>query len=218
MSLPESEVRLDKPATSFVVEHRVPAASKTLFLEMEKLLEAAALKAGCTECRLEELPGGRSNTLHFRTTMEFGSTDLLVAWVDSKARLDLLQTARQQFKYGYALKTSVHAFEGWFPVEGRKPPAAWKQCLLVLLTLYPTVLVTQVLLHPLTDGLHLATSMLIGNALTVSITGFLLIPLANRWFSPWLRAPVSPRARLLAPLIVALLLLGFLLLGWALIQ
>ncbi len=199
-----------------MVEHRVPAASKALFLELEKALEAEALKAGCQECRLEELPAQSAGVLQYRTIMEFGSTDQVVDWVDSKVRLDLVQKARQQFEYGYALKTSLHAFEGWFPVEGRKPPAAWKQSLLVLLTLYPTVMITNVPLHPLTRGLDPATSMLIGNIVTVSITGFLLIPLANRWFSPWLRAPVSARARVLAPLVITLLLLASLLLGRAL--
>ena len=211
MSEPLQEVHLVPQGTTFVVEHNVPSASRDQFLALEKSLEDAVREAsGCTSVKLEEVPPDKPDELHFRTTMTFDSQDSLVAWIDSDRRQELVHQAREQFQYGYALKSRVGSFDLWFPSpkNAQGPPAAWKMNLLVLLTLYPTVLALRPVLNPITKDLDFATAMLVGNFCSVSITGWLLIPLANRWFSPWLHPPTSRRAQVMAPLVAVVTLLA----------
>ena len=191
-------------ATNFVVDHTVPAANRDEFLALEKSLEDAVREAsGCLSVKLEEVPSDQPDELHYRTTMGFDSQDSLVAWVDSDRRHDLVHQARESFHYGYALKSRVRGFDAWFPPpKGPEaaPPAAWKMNLLVLTTLYPTVLALGPVLRPLTKNLDFPTSMLLGNLCSVSITGWILIPLANKLYGPWIHPPLSARAQVWGPL------------------
>ena len=193
-------------ATSFIIEHHFPDDKREEFLKVEKSLDDAVRKAsGCQSVSLEELPSERKGQLHYRTTMLFDSQDALLGWVASDLRQKLVHEARESFQYGYALSSHVGGFDSWFPApEEKKPPAAWKMNLLVLLTLYPTVLGLRPLLHPLTQGMDFATNMLVGNIASVSLTGWVLIPLANKLYGPWIHSGKRP---LLAP-ISAVLILG----------
>jgi antibiotic biosynthesis monooxygenase (ABM) superfamily enzyme len=87
------------------------------------------------------------------------------------------------------------SFSGWFTfgdAPGQVPPN-WKQSMIVLLTLYPIVMLKQLLLNPLllnplwdSLSLQMAVAIFIGNALSVAATGFLLVPLAIRALDWWL--------------------------------
>jgi uncharacterized protein len=82
--------------------------------------------------------------------------------------------------------------------------------LTVLLGLYPTVMLLTVGIAPHTSPLGLALSMLIGNALSVSILQWAVMPALNAILAPWLHAPAD-RGKTLSvggPLLVLLLLGG----------
>src|SRR5262249_26775079 len=64
----------------------------------------------------------------------------------------------------------------------------WKIALSVLLALYPTVMVLAICLGPYLTPLGLAVSMLISNALSVSILQWAVTPALNPVLRPWLPA------------------------------
>ena len=59
--------------------------------------------------------------------------------------------------------------------------------LTVLVALYPTVMFLAIFLAPHTKGLGLAGSMLVGNAASVAMLEWLIMPVVRRILGPWLR-------------------------------
>jgi antibiotic biosynthesis monooxygenase (ABM) superfamily enzyme len=60
--------------------------------------------------------------------------------------------------------------------------------LTVLLGLYPTVMLLNIVVVPYTSPLGLAMSMLIGNALSAAILQWAVMPLLNALLGRWLQA------------------------------
>ena len=67
--------------------------------------------------------------------------------------------------------------------------------LTVLLGLYPTVILLSLTVGKLTTPLGFAVGMLIGNALSVSILQYAVMPVLNRLFAPWLKANAPDQRR-----------------------
>jgi antibiotic biosynthesis monooxygenase (ABM) superfamily enzyme len=59
--------------------------------------------------------------------------------------------------------------------------------LTVLLALFPTVMVLTILVGPLTSHLGLAASTLVGNAMSISILQWVVMPRLTKGLDPWLR-------------------------------
>ena len=129
------------------------------------------------------IPGLQENWV---SLLRFDTAEHLNAWLESDARRDALREVEPFIdKREQQVAT---AFSGWFTfgdAPGQAPPS-WKQSMIVLLTLYPIVMLELLFLNPLTQSLGMAESTFIGNALSVAVTGFLLIPLALRAFKWWL--------------------------------
>ena len=129
------------------------------------------------------IPGLQENWV---SLLRFDTAEHLNAWLESDARRDALREVEPFIdKREQQVAT---AFSGWFTfgdAPGQAPPS-WKQSMIVLLTLYPIVMLELLFLNPLTQSLGMAESTFIGNALSVAVTGFLLIPLALRAFEWWL--------------------------------
>jgi uncharacterized protein len=86
--------------------------------------------------------------------------------------------------------------------------------LVVLLGLYPTVMLLTIFPGPYTQPLGLALAMLIGNALSVCILQWGVMPLLNILLAPWLKAN-SDRQRVFSVgglLLILVLLAGLVLL------
>ncbi len=86
--------------------------------------------------------------------------------------------------------------------------------LTVLLGLYPTVMVLTLFPGPYIEPLGLAFAMLIGNALSVSILQWAVMPALNSVLAPWLKAN-SEQQRVFS--VGALFLILVLLTGMALL-
>jgi hypothetical protein len=86
--------------------------------------------------------------------------------------------------------------------------------LTVLLGLYPTVMILTLFPGPHTQPLGLAFAMLIGNALSVSMQQWVVMPVLNVILTPWLKAN-SAGQRVFS--VGALFLILALLVGFALI-
>ena len=83
--------------------------------------------------------------------------------------------------------------------------------LTVLLGLYPTVMLLSIFVSPRMSSLGLAVSMLIGNALSIAILQWLVVPALSKALAPWFKTRKTSAA-LGGALLVALLLAGLALL------
>src|SRR5262249_15993431 len=94
---------------------------------------------------------------------------------------------------------------------------AWKMVLTVLLGLYPTVMLLTLFPGPITSHLGYAVSLLIGNALSVSILQWAVMPVLTNVFKPWLHANEKQSSLTTRPLILILALIAVLtaLFHWA---
>jgi uncharacterized protein len=112
----------------------------------------------------------------------------------------------------FRLKTLPTGFGAWFAdlVNGSEiTPPPWKIALSVFLALYPTVMVLAICVGPYLNPLGLAASMLISNALSVSILQWAVTPALEPLLRSWLRANEQhQRAFSLGGLVTILLLLG----------
>lgn len=110
-------------------------------------------------------------------------------WIESPMRAEWI--ARLERSAQAHETTFVHGGLGaWFARRAGRAatPPGWKMVLTVLLGLYPTVMFLTWVVGPWTNGLGLAVAMLIGNALSVSLLQWLVMPVLNRVVSPWLTA------------------------------
>ena len=112
----------------------------------------------------------------------------------------------------FRLKTLPTGFGAWFAAQldhpaGQPPP--WKMALTVLLGLYPTVMLLTILVGPLLAHLGTAGSMLVGNALSVSILQWGFMPLLQPLLGPWLLAGAdTSRTRSAVWLVLILIVLA----------
>ena len=145
-------------------------------------------------------PGERTWT----TLMRFQTADQLEAWLNSPQRAALLQEEQ-----GLVEREMLHridnSFPGWIPNDPAtgKPPSMWKTACLVLLTLFPVVMIELKFLTPFLLGNHVppALATFIGNAVSVALTTWPLMPLAIRAFKPWIFPGEQPSsARIVAPI------------------
>ncbi len=82
---------------------------------------------------------------------------------------------------------------------------SWKQSMVVLLMLFPIVMVELRFLLPRLRGLDEVLATFLGNALSVWVLAWPLMPLANRGLDWWLR-PGLAGAWFITPLGIGLLL------------
>ena len=123
----------------------------------------------------------------------------------SEQRQDLLRQMEGR-GYRYSASTNWRGFSAWTADrDASNPPPAWKVNLLVLLCLYPTVLILNSLITPL--GMGYSTAILLGNICSVALTGWVLVPAAQKLYANWFNGRLKRRGNQLALLSIAGLLL-----------
>jgi len=156
--------------------------------------------------------GGRDEWV---VVIHFDEEKSLRQWLDSPVRAGWVEKLRCRVG-DFDLQALPGGFGPWFAglVRGPGPrPPGWKMALTVLLALYPTVMLLTLVVGPLTAPLGPAVGMLIGNALSVSILQWALVPLLTVVLGRWLRANTrQDRALTIAGLCLVLLLLVVLML------
>jgi uncharacterized protein len=128
------------------------------------------------------------------TVLRFDSVENLDAWMTSPQRTALLKES-EALIHGFEAQRVDTSFPGWVPanpVTG-KPPSMWKTAALVLLTLFPVVMLELKFLNPRLHSLPPSLATFIGNAISVLLTTWPLMPLAIRAFRPWLFPEDQPR-------------------------
>jgi antibiotic biosynthesis monooxygenase (ABM) superfamily enzyme len=140
------------------------------------------------------------------TVLRFDSVEHLDEWMTSPQRAALLEESKDLIA-GFEAQRVDTSFPGWVPADPvtGQPPSIWKTAALVLLTLFPVVMLEIKFLNPHLRSLPPALATFIGNAISVALTTWPLMPLAIRAFSPWLFPEGRPPALVAAmPFVLAL--------------
>jgi antibiotic biosynthesis monooxygenase (ABM) superfamily enzyme len=201
-----------KPApVSAVIATKVLPGKEAEYRAWERRIAAAQSKAkGLQGYRFEPpVPGVQED---FVAILRFDTETNLQAWLDSPERGKLVEEAAPLTEEFHARIAST-GFEQWFrdTTTPGSPLPVWKMDMLVLLILYPIVFLfgafvgTPFLNERL--GLPFAISLFLGNIVSVTLTGFLIPQVAQRfgwWLQPAAAKDAMRTSILGAALIVAL--------------
>ncbi|MGH6749158.1 MAG: antibiotic biosynthesis monooxygenase [Methyloceanibacter sp.] len=136
----------------------------------------------------------QQNETGWTTVLRFDSAANLDRWLKSKERAAMIRESEDMVAGFHAQRVDT-SFPGWVPSDPAtgKPPNMWKTAGLVLLTLFPLVMLEIRFLNPHLGALNPAVGTFIGNAITVALTTWPLMPLAIWGFSAWLYPESRPR-------------------------
>ncbi len=206
---PAAQHDRDEPVTEVVATHVPPG-------------QEARFHAWCAEIQAAQgrFAGYRGTSIHapaeagaapwWTTTIRFGTAPQLDAWLASPERAALLRRADRGFR-SFRQRRLPDSFAAWFPGFGEDAPPLWKQAALVLLVLYPVVMLEMRFLSPRLAALPPALATFLGNALSVGLVTWPLMPIAVAAMGWWLH-PRDRRAELLGLLLLLLLYAGAILL------
>jgi len=132
------------------------------------------------------------------TLLQFETQENLDHWLNSSERKELLRESESLIT---ALESHrvVSAYAGWFSslVTKGEIPSAWKQTMLVLLVLFPIVMLELKFLSPLTKVLDISLATFMGNALSVALIAWPMMPLAISLLGWWLAPKPENKKRVL---------------------
>lgn len=188
-SLSVSRFAVHGTRTSTVIVHHVPEGFADQFVEWQRgISKAAAAFPGYQTT--DVYPPMDATHEQWVVVIHFSDAATLQRWFDSKEREEWrarLPAEIAQFR----LKTLTTGFGPWFAGlvddDGRLPPH-WKMALSVLLPLYPTVMLLSIFLSPYTMPFGLAFSVLIGNAGSIVLLEWVVMPVLRKVLKPWLTA------------------------------
>jgi antibiotic biosynthesis monooxygenase (ABM) superfamily enzyme len=88
---------------------------------------------------------------------------------------------------GVLTTSVVGGFAGWFPTSGETATSPkWKQAVVVLIALYPTVIFTSQLGEWFWSGMNVYVAIFIGNVISIAILTWLLMPALTHRLASWL--------------------------------
>ena len=175
-------------AVSAVISMRIMPGKEEAYREWgQRIAAAQAQFPGFQGFKLSPpIPGVQEDWV---TVLQFDNEAHLNAWMTSPERLKLLDEANA-FTTESHVRTVRTGFDQWFRVAGAAHAPAWKQNMLVLLGLYPTVFLfgffvgTPLITREL--GWPFWLALFVGNIASVTILNW-LVPWISRRFDWWLK-------------------------------
>lgn len=121
------------------------------------------------------------------TLLQFDTPENLDYWLSSAERQEVLKESTHLIS-SLESHRIITPYAGWFSSIAKDGvvPAVWKQTMLVLLVLFPVVMFELKYLSPWIAGLNAALGTFIGNAISVTLLAWPLMPLAIWLLSWWL--------------------------------
>ena len=170
------------PVTA-VVSVRVDPDHRDEYLELYHEIDGAMSRApGFVRTEMfEPVPGLQDDTV---VVFTFDGRDNLDAWLGSPERRAILERMQPFVETPHTINV-VGGWGGWFDL-GEHAPHRWKQAVVVLLALYPTVLLITLIDNRWVPDPPLPLDILIGNIISVAILTWLLMPRLTRALSAWL--------------------------------
>ena len=200
---------------SSVIVHRVPPEFVERFLAWQQgIIQAAATCPGYQST--ESYPPLDPAQREWVIVLHFDNDEAQQRWLASPLRAEWLARRPPEIE-DFRMKTLPTGFGPWFATMLDAPPAgplpAWKMMLTVLLGLYPTVMLLNIFVAPHYSFLGVAAAILLGNALSVAILQWAVMPVLQAVLGPWLRGNgAANRAVSLGGAILIAALLGGLML------
>jgi antibiotic biosynthesis monooxygenase (ABM) superfamily enzyme len=129
----------------------------------------------------------RQGETGWTTILRFDTAANLDSWLKSDARGAMVRESEELVR-GFQAQRVDTSFPGWVPNDPAtgSSPSMWKTACLVLLTLFPVVMLELRFLNPHLEALNPAVRTFIGNAISVALTTWPLMPLAILGFHAWL--------------------------------
>lgn len=143
------------------------------------------------------------------TILRFASSRHLDAWLHSEERKAILKESESIVKEVQSHRVAS-SFAGWFATSTGEVPPVWKQTMLVLLVLFPLVMLELLFLMPVTQELPLSLATFIGNAISVTLVSWPLMPLVIRCLQWWVFPGLDHRLKKNIVGTVAIVMLYFL--------
>ena len=202
MTIPQDQTVPTETWFDFIVEHRLASNSQDQILKKLEQFVICGWYLDASSRRT--LPQSKPASIGTSRTRWQTST---VCGVDGQRSTPEPDQGPGGTGYAYSARTDWRGFGAWVSTDRTEDqPPAWKLNLLVLLCLYPTVLILNSLINPL--GWGYSSAILIGNICSVALTGWILVPGAQKMYSDWFNGRLPPRRGKLALLsILALILL-----------
>ncbi len=126
------------------------------------------------------------------TMLQFDTPENLDRWLTSPERNQVLKES-ESFIASLESHRVISPYAGWFSSLAKTGlPSVWKQTMVVLLVLFPIVIFEIKYLSPLTSQWGPSLATFIGNALSVTLIAWPMMPIAIRFLRWWL-CPVTPR-------------------------
>lgn len=156
---------------------------------------------------------------HWITLLQFDTPENLDRWLTSPERLEVLESSKELIESIESHRV-ISPYAGWFSSLSEGASASvWKQTMLVLLVLFPIVMFELKFLSPLIAPLNMSVGTFIGNAISVTLIAWPMMPVAI-WFLGWWLLPEAEkntRLTLIGTFLVIGLYLIEILLFWTLL-
>lgn len=123
------------------------------------------------------------------TLLQFDTVENLDRWLSSPERQRVLNESKSLISSLESHRV-ISPYAGWFASiakRGEMPPV-WKQTMVILLVLFPIVMFELKYLNPLLTGLNSSVGTFIGNAISVTLISWPMMPIAI-WFLTWWLSP-----------------------------
>jgi antibiotic biosynthesis monooxygenase (ABM) superfamily enzyme len=177
------------PGVGMVVSTRVKAGRDHEYREWQTAIDREAAR----------FPGFRGNEVfppvpglqeEWVVVVRFDSTENLRRWLESDVRKRLNGEAARLW-HEARVESFTGGFPGWFTAGASGPgqpalPPNWKQAMVVLFVLFPTVMLLSKVLSPFLTGLPFSLQMFVSNVASVALMTWLFMPLALRGLGFWL--------------------------------
>lgn len=151
---------------------------------------------------------------HWITLLQFDTMENLDRWLQSPEREQVLKDSTHLISSIESHRV-ISPYAGWFAsiAQTGELPSVWKQTMLVLLVLFPIVMLELKFLSPLTSSLNSSVGTFIGNALSVTLISFPMMPIAI-WFLGWWLSSNRRRTTFYGTLLLVVLYLIEIVIFW----
>lgn len=175
--------------SSAAIVQRVPPEATEKFKQWQRDVSTAAHHFPGYE-GTDLYPPANDATGEWVSVIHFADQPALQAWINSPERAKYVAQLRETVG-DFELKTLDGGFSAWFAsMQGDFEPGIppWKMASTVLFGLYPTVMLLTIFVGPFTSPLGMSIAMLIGNAMSVALLQWAVVPALTRVLKPWLEA------------------------------
>jgi len=190
--LDASVLALSSSATEVITTRLKPGADDAYLRWASEIQQAQARFPGYQGVYLQPPSNGQPDS--WTTLLRFDNSEHLNAWRVSAERRRLVQSAQALIDSEESHQVTA-AFAGWFSTDSAAitAPAAWKTAMIVLLVLFPLVMFELRFFIPLVAVWNRSLGTFVGNAISVSLVTWPMVPLAircmNWWLTPKRNAP-----------------------------